>query len=288
MLDRGQVGNTIELRTGSVGPTKHLALPFMVRADKIGMEQYADGAPKKYWSELTIVDNGKEITHKTINVNDPLTYRGIRLFQANMGKSDDLDYLGLVAVGKNDQEHRIQVGLNQVVPIDDEYSVRIARFVPDYYAQDGEVFKKSDSIGNPAFQLALTNKAGVETKVWLMPRDRNMSEDAPYRFAATEMKTLEFTGLEVAHQPGQWFVWGGVILMALGLTIVFYLSHTRIWAVIVNDDASSTALWIGGACNRNKEKFETRFAEIVTGIKEELNPEKNGNNVERDRETAHV
>ena len=288
MLNRGQAGNTIELRSGSSGPTKHLAIPFMVRADKIGMEQYADGAPKKYWSELTIVDGGKEVIHKTINVNDPLTYRGIRLFQAGMGKSDELDKIDLVAVGKNNQEYRISVGMNEVVPIDAEYSVRITRFVPDYYSQDGEVYKKSDTINNPAFQFALVDKAGTETKVWLMPRDRNMTDDAPFRFAATDMKALEFTGLEVAHQPGQWFVWGGVILMAIGLTIVFYLSHTRIWAVIVNDDASSTALWIGGACNRNKEKFETRFQEIVTAVKAELNPAKNDSNIEPERETAQV
>jgi cytochrome c biogenesis protein len=288
MLDRGQTGNTIELRSGSSGPTKHLAIPFQVRADKIGMEQYADGAPKRYWSELTILDSGKEVIHKTINVNDPLTYRGIRLFQAGMGKSDDLDNISLVAIGKNNQEHRVSVGLNETVPIDEEYSVRIARFVPDYYSQDGEVFKKSDNIGNPAFQLALVNKAGVEQKLWLMPRDRNMTDEAAYRFAAVDMKALEFTGLEVAFQPGQWFVWGGVVLMAIGLSIVFYLSHTRIWAVIVNDDASTTALWIGGACNRNKEKFETRFKEIVDDIKAELNPEKSDSNNARDRENAHA
>jgi cytochrome c biogenesis protein len=288
MLNKGQTGNTIELRSGSSGPTKHLAIPFQVRADKIGMEAYADGAPKKYWSELAIVDNGKEVLRKTINVNDPLTYRGIRLFQAGMGKSDDLERIDLVAVGSKQQEHRISLEPNKVVPIDDEYSVRLARFIPDYYSQDGEVFKRSDSINNPAFQLALIDKAGVETKIWLMPRDRNMTDEAPYRFAATDMKALEFTGLEVAFQPGQWFVWGGVVLMAIGLSIVFYLSHTRIWAVIVNDDASTTALWIGGACNRNKEKFETRFQEIVDGIKAELNPEKTDSKNERDGAVAHV
>lgn len=288
MLNRGETGNTIELRSGSSGPTKHLAIPFQVRADKIGMEAYADGAPKKYWSELTIVDKGKDVIHKTINVNDPLTYRGIRLFQAGMGKSDELDYLSLVAVGKDNQEHRISVGLKEPVAIDNEYSVRIARFVPDYYAQDGEVFKKSDNISNPAFQLAITDKAGKETKVWLMPREKRTTEEGPVLFAAIDMKTLEFTGLEVAYQPGQWFVWGGVILMAIGLTIVFYMSHTRIWAVIVNDDASSTALWIGGACNRNKERFEGKFKEIVDGIKAELNPAEKDSTTERDRETAHV
>jgi cytochrome c biogenesis protein len=289
MLNQGQTNSSIELRSGSAGPARMLSIPFSVRADKVGMETYTDGAPKKYWSELTIIDKNKEIIHKTINVNDPLTYRGIRLFQAGMGKSDELDRVELIALGKDSVQHKISLKPNETIPIDGEYSVRLARFVPDYYTQDGEVFKRSDNISNPAFQLALINKAGAETKMWLMPRDRNAtSEDTAYRFAATDIIPLQFTGLEVAYQPGQWFVWGGVVLMAIGLSIVFYMSHTRIWAVIVNDDASSTALWIGGACNRNKEKFETRFQELVAAITDELNPGKADSNVERDNRMAHV
>ena len=288
VLNQGQTGNTIDLRSGSSGPAKRFVIPFSVRADKIGMEQYADGAPKKYWSELTLIAKGNEIAHKTINVNDPLTYRGIRLFQAGMGASGDLDYVGLRASGKSG-EQRIRLGLNQVVRLDDEYSVRIARFVPDYYSQDGEVFKKSDNIDNPAFQLAVVDKAGVETRVWLMPHERNTTAaEAPYTFVAAELKPLDFTGLEVAYQPGQWFVWGGVILMAIGLTIVFYLSHTRLWAVIVQDESLGTVLWIGGACNRNKERFESRFAEIVEAIRAELDPNTKDRKSGRDRQLAHV
>lgn len=285
MLNRGQVGNTIELRAGAGGVSKKLTLPFSVRADKIGMDRYEDGAPKKYWSELALIDGGKEVAHKTINVNDPLTFKGIRLFQSGMGKSDDLDELDLVAVGGN-VERQVALHLNESVAVTDEYSVRIVKFIPDAYSQDGEYFRKSDSINNPAFQLAVTSKAGTETRVWLVPRERNVSsEGGPFRFAATDLKVLDWTGLEVAYQPGQWFVWGGVLLMAAGLTIVFYLSHTRIWAVIVHDEANGPALWIGGACNRNKERFESRFQEVVEALKAETDPEKNRANASQ---LAHV
>ena len=27
-----------------------------------------------------------------------------------------------------------------------------------------------------------------------------------------------YTGLEVSHEPGQWLVWGGVLLMGLGFS----------------------------------------------------------------------
>ncbi len=286
MIDRGQTVNTLELRNGSAGPARTLTLPFSVRADKVGMDRYEDGAPKKYWSELTLIEGGKEIVHKTINVNDPLTFRGIRLFQANMGKSDSLDALEVVVVGK-DVERQLSLKLNEPVAINDEYTVRIAKFISDAYTQgDGEYYKRSDSGENPAFQLVVTSKAGAENKIWFVPRENKISSEvAGFRFAGVQMKMLDFTGLEVAYQPGQWFVWAGVVLMAIGLGIVFYMAHERIWAVVVNDDANGPALWIGGACNRNKERFETRFKHIADAVRAEMDSKKTQS---RDSQLAHV
>ncbi|MGD0990414.1 MAG: cytochrome c biogenesis protein ResB, partial [Candidatus Sulfotelmatobacter sp.] len=70
--------------------------------------------------------------------------------------------------------------------------------------------------------------------------------------------------------PGQWAVWGGVILMGLGLAVVFYLVHIRLWAVPVRDARGQLVLWIGGAANKNKDAFEQRFRKIVEEIQAEI------------------
>ena len=75
-----------------------------------------------------------------------------------------------------------------------------------------------------------------------------------------------FTGLEVSHEPGQWAVWAGVILMSLGLGVVFYLVHMRVWAVPVHDARGQLFLWVGGTCNKNKDVFEQRFRKLVQEI----------------------
>ncbi len=49
--------------------------------------------------------------------------------------------------------------------------------------------------------------------------------NSPYTFDPKDLKTGLFTGLEVSHEPGQWAVWAGVVLMAVGLTFVFYVVH---------------------------------------------------------------
>jgi cytochrome c biogenesis protein len=83
-----------------------------------------------------------------------------------------------------------------------------------------------------------------------------------------------FTELEVSHEPGQWAVWSGVILLGIGLTLVFYLVHRRIWVVPVRDPRTGKlSLWIGGSANRNRESFEQRFNDLVASIENELKPQ---------------
>ena len=80
-----------------------------------------------------------------------------------------------------------------------------------------------------------------------------------------------FTGLQVSHEPGQWGVWSGVVLLGIGLAFVFYVVHMRFWVVPVLDPKTGKcALWIGGTANRNRDAFEQRFNELVTLVQEEL------------------
>ena len=78
------------------------------------------------------------------------------------------------------------------------------------------------------------------------------------------------TGLEVAYEPGQWLVWAGCLLMVCGLFVAFYMVHMRIWATVVPNANGQLVLWIGGAANKNKDRFEQKFEEVVTEIRNEL------------------
>ena len=84
------------------------------------------------------------------------------------------------------------------------------------------------------------------------------------------MKMGYFTGLEVSHEPGQWLVWGGVLLMGAGLFVAFYLVHMRVWIAAVTDARGNLVLWIGGQSNKNRDRFEQKFSELVDAIRTEL------------------
>jgi cytochrome c biogenesis protein len=269
MLNPGTVGNQIELKNGATR-----TLPYSIRCDGAGEDTYTDGTPKKYWSKLAVVNNGREVSRKEIVVNDPLVYQGVRFYQASYGRTGKLDKLTLNATPvKGGSPQEISLAMNQIVALDADTSVQLVEFIPDYLVQDGHVYARSNSVENPAVHLIVTSKKAT-VNYWL-PEIPGIAENAssPYTFEPKDLKTEVFTGLEVSHEPGQWAVWSGVVLMAIGLTFVFYVVHMRIWVVPVKAADGSRALWIGGSANRNRDAFEQTFKKLVEQVQKELKPE---------------
>ena len=268
-LSPGTSGNQVELRSGSVR-----TLPFSIRCDGTGEETYKDGTPKRWWSKLAIVDAGREVSRKEIVVNDPLVYQGVRFYQASYGRNGKLDRLVLDAspAKGNSAPKEISLGMNDVATLDADTSVQLVEFIPDYVVQDGHVYARSNDVANPAVHLLVTSKkAKAAVNVWL-PDMPGIAENAtsPYTFDPKDLKTGLFTGLEVSHEPGQWAVWAGVVLMAVGLTFVFYVVHMRFWVVPVRDARGGLALWVGGSANRNRDAFEQKFKKLVEQIQHQL------------------
>jgi cytochrome c biogenesis protein len=275
MLSPGTASNQIEMKNGSLR-----TIPFSIRCDGTGEETYADGTPKKYWSKLAVVDAGREISRKEIVVNDPLVYQGLRFYQASYGRTGKLDQLILDATPTNNvasTPQEISLAMNQTVALDPDTSVQLVDFIPDFVVQDGQVYARSKDIVNPAVHMIVTSKkvnSSVSVNVWLPPMpgiDENAS--SPYTFDPKDLKTGVYTGLQVSHEPGQFAVWAGVVLMAIGLTFVFYVVHMRFWVVPVRDAQGGTVLWVGGTANRNRDAFELKFKTLVEQIQKELKPE---------------
>lgn len=267
-LTRGQQSSQVEPQKGV---TRNLA--FAIRCEGAGQENYADGTPKRWWSDLAVVKDGQVILRKQIVVNDPLVYDGIRFYQASYGKSGKLDKLVLTAAPRNGSASKeIAIGPDETVRLDDETTVRLAEFIPDYVVSDGQIYSRSNELQNPAAHLIVTSeKSGQPINVWLPPipgYEQNAS--SPYAFAGKDIQMVYFTGLEVSHEPGQWGVWAGVVLMGFGLALVFYFVHTRVWAVPVRDARGRLMLWVGGTANKNKDVFEQRFRQLTDQIAAEL------------------
>jgi cytochrome c biogenesis protein len=274
-VDEGQTTNKFMVRTERGELPRQL--PFAVRCDEARQENYTDnlkrdtGMPKKYWSKLAVVEGGKVTKSKEIVVNDPLVYKGIRLFQASMGQSATLRSAEIEVTSGTGQPQMFRLNTGVPVQVSPDTTLTLTKFVPDFYIQDNEVFTKSESPNNPALGFVV-NKGGQDYKAWIFPAMSNTAsvENLGLKLDLKGGALANFTGLEVSYEPGQWAVWTGCILMGVGLVIAFYIIHMRFWAIAVHDDRQGLVLWVGGTFNKNKEKFEERFEALVEAIAKEL------------------
>ncbi|MFZ0585720.1 MAG: cytochrome c biogenesis protein ResB, partial [Candidatus Sulfotelmatobacter sp.] len=190
-------------------------LPFAIRCDGAGQENYADGSPKRWWSDLSVLKDGQVVLRKQIVVNDPLVYQGVRFYQASYGKTGKIDKLVLTAIPRDGGAPKdLTIGLNEAVPLDSDTTVRLVEFIPDYVVSDGQVYARSNDLGNPAAHLVVeSRKSGQAINFWL-PAIPGFEQNAssPYTFEGKDIQMAYFTGLEVSHEPGQWGVWAGVVL----------------------------------------------------------------------------
>jgi len=267
-LERGQQVNQIELRNGA-----KKTIPFSIKCYGAGQENYADGSPRKWWSKLAVVQDGKEVQTKEIVVNDPMVQSGLRFYQTSFGPTGKLDGLKLSVTPEKGAGREITLLMNEPFDLDANTTVTLAEYIPDFFIRDNQVFKRSDNPSNPAFRLQVRNKAtGEDAKLWIFPAydETAQGQKTNYTFAFREVQMGYFTGLEVSHEPGQWLVWTGCLLMGAGLFVAFYMVHMRLWITAVPDARGKLVLWIGGQANKNRDRFEQKFDDVVTGIRTEL------------------
>ena len=75
----------------------------------------------------------------------------------------------------------------------------------------------------------------------------------------------EYTGLQVAKDPGVWVVWMGCALLILGLIVSFFFSHQRVWVRIPK--VSGKEIVIAGSTSKNRVGFEKTFQQLVDGVR---------------------
>jgi cytochrome c biogenesis protein len=265
---------TAQIDMGTKGGIK--TLPFSIRADRAGRENYTgqfEGMPKKWWSDLTVVENGQETLHQQITVNDPLVYKGIRFYQSSYGPSGRVQKVLVGIGGKSDKQvQSVALNMNAPTTLPDGTSLTVLKFNPDAYRQDnGEVFQRSKNLQNPGAQIEMKLPNGKTQQFWLLWSEvADPGADSPFVFKMADLQMADETGLEVSHEPGQWLVWAGCVLMGAGLVISFYMLHVRYWVVPVIDKEGRLMLWIGGAANKNRESFESRFRNLTEAIEKEL------------------
>ena len=97
---------------------------------------------------------------------------------------------------------------------------------------------------------------------------------SPFYLQLTDFTHVESSGLSVAKLPGKNVFYLGSIMVIIGVFLLFYLSHQRLWAVIYQDENGRQQLLFAGSGNRNPADFNVQFKQLSEKVKRLLEQDK--------------
>lgn len=220
-------------------------LPFQLRLNAFEYQRFADGSPKDWISNLTVIDEGEEVLTKSIEVNDPLFYESINFYQSSW-----IERL-MFHVREAEGERQVRVLLGE----------REDTFVPQLNLAIA-LESKFQRGGMTMATLMIVGKDGQTRRlVVTSDEEENAHRQAglPVRISLDPKGVHFATVLQVVADPGVGLVWVGCFVMMLGLYLTFYSSHRRI-SVAVQDKG----LELRGLAQRNIPGFRREIEKALS------------------------
>jgi cytochrome c biogenesis protein len=254
----GEMISQVETRTGRIQ-----YLNFQVKCNTFNAEFYSSGAPMDYRSDLSILQNGKEVIRKTIRVNDPLTFEGVTFYQSSYGGQPDQVVIDVVnrdgaLIGTVMAPFGRKVDIPGVAD-----KVEAADYQEHFHLPDG-------SEGGRAIGLNIYPVTGSPVGLWLLvdhpEYDKQRGGDTYFR--VRDLKLKKYTGLQVNRDPGEILVWLGSILLIAGIMIAFFMSHKKLWISLRTDKKGRSELTIGGTANKNRDAYAKEMEQMIQSLKE--------------------
>ena len=128
--------------------------------------------------------------------------------------------------------------------------------------------------------LAMLADAGLETTE-IADRDIQFLNDAivalsalhqygsPFYLRLTDFEHVEASGLQIARAPGAKWVYLGFTLLIIGVFLLFYVPHQRLWT-LVKPGETGAEITLAGARTRHARDFSRYFKRISRTIAQTL------------------
>jgi cytochrome c biogenesis protein len=231
-----------------------------VEATSFSDTYYTDGSPKDYSSDLVLYKNGVPVESQTVRVNHPMRFGAVSFYQSYFGEAASMqvkDSTGKTLYGNSvpltftstDGKHSIgeftlpAQGLSV-------YVITAASGNPDPNIAAGQVQLEVDKAGQSAPLATEVVNQGKATTIGGL--------------SYTFQRTRQFTGLIVANDPGAIWVWIGSTLLVLGLFLVFFFPHRRLWVRVRKTSGGSEILF--ASTMRRDTAFEPQFHQMITDV----------------------
>jgi len=248
--DTFQVKNIID-----AGPLAAAQVPkdWSVRVNRFWIDYTPSGGIDQFYSDMSVLNNqGEEVDHKKIFVNQPLRHQGVTFYQTDWGISavrvrinnSPIFQLPMAQLNTNGQGRL----WGTWIPTKPDLSAGVSLLAKDL---QGMVL-----IYDVSGKLVDTVRAGMSTQV-----------------NGVTLKILDVigsTGLQIKADPGIPIVYTGFGLLMLGV-VMSYFSHSQIWALQKGD-----RLYVGGKTNRAQVAFEREVLDILDQLSSQPEGEEKG------------
>jgi cytochrome c biogenesis protein len=221
--------------------------------------------------------NGKlvPLTNKSILVNDPLDFEGLKLYQSDF-RAGDLTGIQFAIIDRKSKKNLgaffvdlSNITANHIYRAGD-LRVKIKDYFPDFAIENNVPVTKSQDPNQPAFLFETIDegKEKGENSLVISGMDFPNPESNKYNIQLAGFETVNTAGLMVRIEKSlPIYLIGGVVSM-LGLVMGFYWQHRRVW-VRVQDGK----LHIGAHTNKNwfairRELSQVGFSHLVKETEE--------------------
>jgi cytochrome c biogenesis protein len=245
--DTFQVKNIID-----AGPLAAAQVPkdWSVRVNRFWIDYTPSGGIDQFYSDMSVLNNqGQEVDHKKIFVNQPLRYHGVTFYQTDWGISAVRVRINNSPIFQLPMAQLNTNGNGRIwgtwIPTKPDLSAGVSLLAKDL---QGMVL-----IYDATGKLVNTVRTGMSTEV-----------------NGVTLKILDVigsTGLQIKADPGIPIVYTGFGLLMLGV-VMSYFSHSQIWAL-----QKGNCLFVGGKTNRAQVAFEREVLDILDRLSSQ--PESN-------------
>jgi cytochrome c biogenesis protein len=221
---------------------------------------YDSGSPKDYVSVLALYKNGVLVKTQSVRVNHPLTSDGVSFYQSFFGMAARMKVTD--AAGKTVYQQGVPLSFTS-----DDGARTIGQFklpangltvevaLPASGKTDPEI--KAGQASVTVFKDGAKNAVGSEIV--------NMGKSSTVNgLTYTFERTNKYTGLIVGRDRGAKFVLVGSTLLVLGLLMVFFFPHRRIW-VRIRKTAGGSEILCASTMKRDVA-FKPQFNQLITDI----------------------
>jgi cytochrome c biogenesis protein len=249
---------------------------FELRLDKFSTEYYPDGSVKDWKSALAVLESGKSVLERTIEVNHPLQHKGYRFYQSSYGWNWDNPAVLIELRKKSDPAYlktiKLRVGERAALDDKDGTTVGVARFIPDFVLGESNAPEtRSLQPNNPA--ALVEGFAGAEKVFsgWIFANYPDMDQmhktkESDLSFKLKSFEAGQFSVVEAAKDKGVALIWLGCILLMAGLGLAFYWPTWEVRAVLENVQ-NKTDVTLGGLASKSREAFQAEFDSIAASLR---------------------